>query len=73
LRLLPPKHQRQVAEKLLQLQIDPRPADSQKLTDSEFYRATVGEYRIVYRFDASDIQIALIEKRDIVYKRLKRK
>jgi mRNA interferase RelE/StbE len=73
LRRTPPKHQRQLAAKLLQLADDPRPADSIKLTDSVFYRVNVGDYRIVYEFDHDTVAVALIEQRDQVYRRLKRR
>ena len=73
LRRLPPKHRAQVASKLLALRSDPRPADAKKLLGFEFFRVTVGEYRIVYRHDARLVEVLLIEKRDAVYRVLRRR
>ena len=71
---LPPKHRRQISEKILALQNDPLPHDSERLTGFFYWRADVGEYRIIYRVEASVLFIPLIGKRndDEVYKRLKR-
>jgi mRNA interferase RelE/StbE len=40
-----------------------------------YYRADVGEYRIVYQVEEQTLEILLIEKRndDEIYKQLKRK
>jgi mRNA interferase RelE/StbE len=53
------------------------PADSKELTGySNYYRVDSGEYRIIYRFNASEdlVEIILVGKRndDEVYKQLKR-
>ncbi len=70
---VPTKHHRQLAEKLLQLAADPRPNDSKKLKDSAFFRVDVGEYRIGYVFGKDMVDVALIEQRDKVYRRLTRR
>jgi mRNA-degrading endonuclease RelE of RelBE toxin-antitoxin system len=67
------KHQRQLAERLLALAADARPHDSRKLKDSDRYRVDVGKYRIVYAIESREVLVDLIEKRDGVYKRLRRR
>lgn len=71
---LPPKHRRQISEKILALQNDPLPPDSERLTGFFYRRADVGEYRIIYRVEANVLFIPLIGKRndDDVYRKLKR-
>jgi len=51
LRTLPSKHARQIAEKIESLLINPLPPDSAPLHGAgEYWRTTVGEYRLIYRF-----------------------
>lgn len=69
----PAKHQRQLAARLLALGADPRPADSKKLHGSDRYRIDVGEYRIVYSIEPTGVAVDLVEKRDDVYKKLRRR
>jgi len=75
-----PKHQRQIVNKILALCQDPSPPDSQPLRDADIgeRRATIGEYRIIYRVgppdDASSpgvLHVDAISKRndDEVYRR----
>lgn len=71
----PPKHQRQVKEKILSLQLNPLPHDSKALVNfTPYYRCDIGEYRIVYRFYESTIFVILVGKRNgnEVFKELKR-
>ncbi len=51
-----------------------RPADSKALQGYPFWRADVGEYRIVYRVEENCLKVALVDKRndDEVYKKLSR-
>lgn len=51
-----PKHQRQIVSKILSLCQDPKPPDSQPLKGTRLNerRATIGEYRIIYRVESSD-------------------
>ena len=69
-----PKKFRQVLTKILSMLKDPFPQDSVALKGYDGHRVTVGEYRIVYRYDQSNdlLQIVVIGKRndDEVYKRL---
>lgn len=71
---LPPKQFKQVFTTILDLTNNPRPHDSSKLTGYEKYRVDIGEYRIVYTFDDSVINIELVGKRndDEVYKKIKK-
>lgn len=72
---LPPKHGRQIAQKLQGLRENPYPHDAEKLKGYEYFRADIGEYRIIYEADDSVVSILLIGKRndDEVYRKLKRK
>ncbi|KKW30254.1 MAG: hypothetical protein UY74_C0046G0006 [Candidatus Kaiserbacteria bacterium GW2011_GWC2_52_8b] len=74
LRKLPSKQFGQVDAKITALQNNPFPPDSSKLAGFLWYRADVGEYRIIYNVRGNVLDIPLIGKRndDDVYKRLKR-
>jgi mRNA interferase RelE/StbE len=77
LRGLTPKISNQIAKKVLALNIDPRPADSENLKGYPgFYRVDSGEYRIIYRFVSEEdlVEIILVGKRndDEVYEKFKR-
>lgn len=71
---LDPKRFRQVVKKVLALMENPQPADSKPLQGYPFWRADVGEYRIIYRVEENCLKVALVDKRndDEVYKRLSR-
>ncbi len=74
---LQPKIAAQIAKKVLALNVEPLPADSEELSGYKgYYRVDSGEYRIVYRFFADEdlVEVILVGKRndDEVYKRLKR-
>ncbi|GBE93327.1 type II toxin-antitoxin system RelE family toxin [Nostoc cycadae] len=74
---LQPKIAAQIAKKVLALNVDPLPADSQQLSGYQgYYRVDSGEYRIVYRFFAEEdlVEVILLGKRNDydVYKKLKR-
>lgn len=51
LRRLPPKHLRQVRDKVDLLAANPNPQDSIRLKGEPSFRVAVGEYRIVYDVD----------------------
>lgn len=75
LKKLPPKHRRQVAERILGLSENPRASDASKLRGyDDYHRTDIGEYRIIYRFSQTIIFVTLIGKRndDEVYRRFKR-
>jgi len=65
--LLPPKHKRQIKDRILLLQDSPIPHDAKKLLGYENYnRIDIGEYRIIYRYEDKKklITIVLIGKRN---------
>ena len=72
---LQPKIAAQIAKKVLALNVEPIPTDSQKLKGNlDLYRVDSGEYRIVYRFSPKQdlVEVILVDKRndDEVYKLL---
>lgn len=72
LKILPPKQFKQVFTKVWDLRSNPRPHDSIKLTGfKDKYRTDIGEYRIIYSFDDTIINIETIGKRNdgAVYKK----
>lgn len=73
---LPPKHFKQVLGKALSLLAEPTPPDSKLLIGyASLYRVDSGEYRIIYTFDDTYVDLILVGKRndDEVYRRLLRK
>lgn len=71
---LPPKQYRQVVGTILALRENPIPIDSKQLSGyGAYHRVDMGEYRIVYRFDADTVYIAVVGKRNDndVYRRFK--
>lgn len=73
---LPSKQFHQIDIKINGLLNDPLPPDSSVLKGkaSDYRRADIGEYRIIYRVNGNVLEIILIDKRndDTVYKKLKR-
>ena len=71
---LDPKQFRQVVKKIFSLMEDPKPGDCRPLQGHPFWRADIGEYRIVYRVEQSTLKVAIVDKRNDggVYKKLKR-
>lgn len=72
---VPAKHGRQLGEKITSLLADPRPQDAKQLAGHEgLWRADCGEYRLIYRFDADTLHLALIGKRNDsqIYRLLRR-
>lgn len=76
-RSLDSKQYKQIGHKILSLLEDPLPSDSEAIqgSDQNFFRVDVGEFRIIYRIEASTLKLALIGRRndDAVYKQFKRK
>ncbi len=75
LRQLPPKHGRQISAKLFQLRNEPYPNDAKQLVGyPHWWRATAGEYRIIYRVADDTLFIEIVGKRndDEVYRQLRR-
>ena len=71
---LDPKQFRQVVKKIFSLMDNPQPGDSKPLHGYLFWRADIGEYRIVYRVEQSTLKVVVVDKRndDEVYKKLGR-
>lgn len=76
---LPPKQFKQIAKKIITLGKDPLPHDSLKMSGVDNrYRVDIGEYRVVYEFEAQAQQnfvaVLVVGKRndDEVYKKAKR-
>jgi len=75
LRTVHPKHGKQIANKIIELRVNPKPTDLKKLTGFTFKRTDIGEYIII--FDVNEIEkilkIILIGKRNDneVYNHLK--
>lgn len=79
-KLRQPKQYKQVAQRVLGLMQDPEPHDSSPLKGRKYEaaglrRVDVGEYRIVYRFADTRVEVILIGHRndDAVYRDLKHK
>jgi mRNA interferase RelE/StbE len=76
-RTIQPKHAKQILLKVIALCSDSRPTDAQPLKNSPegYWRADVGEYRIIYRVQGDVLEVPLIGKRndDEVYKCLSRR
>lgn len=68
---LPEKLHDQVAERLLALKTEPRPAGIKKLRGREGYRLRVSDYRILYVVDdrAKSVEVFSIAHRREVYRR----
>ena len=69
-----PRHAKQIKSKLLELKNDPHPQDSKQLVGYDYFRADIGEFRIIYKVEDDKLYITLIGKRndDEVYKKFKR-
>ncbi len=62
---LQPKQFKQLARKIFSLQSNPTPQDSKRLKGYPgCYRVDQGEFRILYRIDAEEIQVFKVGKRD---------
>lgn len=73
-RKLPAKQYKQVMGAVMDLLQNPTPYDSKTLEGyKNLYRKDVGEFRIIYRFDADIVYLILVGKRndDEVYKLLR--
>ena len=73
IRRLPPKIRRQIFEKLLELEINPRPQDSVALRGfKRGHRVDTGEYRLLYDVDdpARLVTVWRVKHRKDVYRNL---
>ncbi|HEY8009761.1 MAG TPA: type II toxin-antitoxin system RelE/ParE family toxin [Rudaea sp.] len=73
LRDLPAKSAKKLADRFLALRDNPLPDDVKRLHGSNFHRIRVGDFRAVYSYDAESVTVALVEKRDDVYRKLRRR
>jgi len=75
LRKLDPRQFKQVVTKIIDLAKEPHPHDSEQLNGFvDFYRADIGEYRILYKIESETLNVPIVSKRNDseVYKQLKR-
>jgi mRNA interferase RelE/StbE len=73
---IPPKHCSQIARKIISLQRNPYPKDYRQLLGfKDYFRVTIGEYRVIYKIVDNVIGIVLIGERNDgrVYQDLKKK
>ncbi len=68
------KQYRQVVRKLMSLLVDPQPHDAAQLRGNDYWRADIGEYRIIYKFGDETVIVYLVGLRndDAIYKHLGR-
>lgn len=69
---LPPKQFRQIVRKVFALLDDPKPHDSKELKGYPFFRADIGEYRVIYDVKDDTLRLITVGKRndDEVYRQL---
>lgn len=69
---LPPKQFRQIVRKVFALLDDPKPHDSKELKGYPFFRADIGEYRVIYDVKDDTLRLIIVGKRndDEVYRQL---
>ena len=73
IRRLAPKIRRQILEKLVGLETNPRPQDVRRLRGVERgYRVDSGEYRILYEIDDAErrVVVRVVKHRKDVYRNL---
>ncbi|MEK7155578.1 MAG: type II toxin-antitoxin system RelE/ParE family toxin [Patescibacteria group bacterium] len=76
MRRLPPKHERQIIDRITKLGDDPYASDTQFLKNLKpLRRADIGEYRIAYEIRALLIEVVAVGKRNDseIYKELRRR
>ena len=71
MRNLPSAAFRSVSEKILELEVNPRPGQCKKLSGREEYRLRVGDYRILYLINDAmkTVEIVAVGHRKDVYRR----
>ncbi len=68
-----PQIARLIANQIELLRENPKPNNSIKLEGKPGYHCRVKNFRIIYEFDDSFLHITIIEKRDLVYRKLREK
>ena len=61
---LPAKQYRQVVSAIFDLLKEPQPHYAQRLKGYPYFRLAVGEFRVVYRFDAACVTVLVFGKRN---------
>jgi mRNA interferase RelE/StbE len=61
---LPAKQYRQVVSAIFDLLKEPQPHYAEKLKGYPYFRLAVGEFRVVYRFDAASVSVLVFGKRN---------
>jgi mRNA interferase RelE/StbE len=72
---LPAKQYRQVVSAIFDLLTNPTPHYSKPLSGSAYSRISLGEFRVIYRFDDEAVYVAAFGKRNDgeIYRMLERK
>ncbi|GAA3945410.1 type II toxin-antitoxin system RelE/ParE family toxin [Microbacterium soli] len=68
LKKLPVKEQRVLRDAILGLKVDPRPNGCTKLTGRDAYRLRVGNYRVIYEINDTEVIVTVVRvghRRDI--------
>lgn len=58
---IPVKDLRKIVKRIRTLALNPRPQNSQKLSNKEQYRVRQGDYRIVYSIDDNEMIIDIVK------------
>ena len=61
---LPAKQYRQVVGAIFDLLREPQPHFSKQLSGYPYFRLAVGEYRVIYHFDAARVNVLAFGKRN---------
>nr|VFK42349.1 MAG: mRNA interferase RelE/StbE [Candidatus Kentron sp. TC] len=67
-----PEAARTIARRIERLRRDPMPRNSTRVVGYPCHRLRVGDYRIIYEFDNERLSVTLVEKREAIYRRLRR-
>ena len=73
LKSIPPRDLKKILRKIESLQLNPRPAGSEKLTGLERYRIRQGSYRIVYSIQDFELTVWVVKigHRKEIYRKIK--
>jgi mRNA interferase RelE/StbE len=73
LKSIPPRDLKKILRKIESLQLNPRPAGSEKLTGLERYRIRQGSYRIVYSIQDFELTVWVVKigHRKEIYRNIK--
>ena len=72
---LPARTHDRIIDHLRQLEQDPRPPGTEKLTGINAFKLRVGKIRVIYEINdrGAEIRIVMVDDRKQVYRRLRRK